>query len=67
MFQFWMTLNAYLNRFSICETFEQCEVVECLQHFDGIIPSVASILMKQHSIRDEKYLLKTLEMPFLRL
>ena len=43
--------------------FEPCEVVECLQHFDGIIPSVASILMKQHSIRDEKYLLKTLEMP----
>ena len=33
--------------------------MECLQHFDGIVPSVASILTKQHSIRCGKYLLKT--------
>ena len=31
-----------------------------LQHFDGIVPSVASIVTKQHdSIRGRKYLLKT--------
>ena len=33
--------------------------VECLRYFDGIVPSVASILMKQHSICGGKYLLKT--------
>ena len=33
--------------------------MECLRHFEGIVPSVASILTKQYSIRDGKYLLKT--------
>ena len=41
--------------------------MECLQHFDGIVPSVASILTKQYSLRGGKYLVKTLKMPFLRL
>ena len=27
-----------------------CDVVECLQHFNGIVPSVVSILMKQASV-----------------
>ena len=33
--------------------------MECLWHFDVIVPSVVSILTKQHSIRGGKYLLKT--------
>ena len=37
--------------------FEPC--MECLWHSDGIVPSLASILTKQHSIRGGKYLLKT--------
>ena len=35
--------------------------MECLRHFDGIVPSVASILTKQYSIRGGKYLFKTPE------
>ena len=35
--------------------------MECLWHFDGIVPSVASILTKQYSIRGGKYLFKTPE------
>ena len=31
----------------ICETFEPCNVVEWLEHFDDIVPSLACILMKQ--------------------
>ena len=27
-----------------------CGVVKCLGHFDGIVPSLACILMKQHGI-----------------
>ena len=36
-----------------------CNVVEHLGHFDGIVPSLACILTKQHGVRSEKYLLKT--------
>ena len=42
----------------ICETFEPCDVVERLGHFDGIVPSLACILTKQHGVRGGKYLLK---------
>ena len=33
--------------------------MECLGHFDGIVPSLACILTKQHSVRSGKYLLKS--------
>ena len=33
--------------------------MEHLGHFDGIVPSLACILTKQHGVRSEKYLLKT--------
>ena len=39
--------------------FESCDVVECLRHFDGILPSFGCILMKKHGVRGGKYLLKT--------
>ena len=39
--------------------FELCDVLERLRHFDGIRPSLACILMKQHCVRGGKYLLKT--------
>ena len=39
--------------------FELCDVLERLRHFDGILPSLACILMKQHCVRGGKYLLKT--------
>ena len=35
------------------------DVLERLGHFDGIVPSLACILMKQRGIRGGKYLLKT--------
>ena len=35
--------------------------MECLRHFDGIVPSVASILTKQYSLHGGKYLVKTPE------
>ena len=35
--------------------------MECLRHFDGIVPSVASILTKQYNLHGGKYLLKTPE------
>ena len=38
--------------------FEPCDVTECLGHFNGIIPSLACILMKQHGVRGGKYLFK---------
>ena len=37
----------------------RCNVVEHLGHFDGIVPSLACILTKQHGVRGGKYLLKT--------
>ena len=41
-----------------------CDVVECLGHFDRIVPSLADslacMLTKQHGIRSGKYLLKTI-------
>ena len=43
----------------ICETFEPCNVVEWLEHFDDIVPSLACILMKNGGIRGGKCLLKT--------
>ena len=43
-----MTLNAYLN----------IRTVRC-RRFDGIVPSLACILTKQHGDRGGKYLLKT--------
>ena len=30
-------------------------LVECLGHFDGIVPSLPYILMKQHGVRSGKY------------
>ena len=33
--------------------------MERLGHFDGIVPSLARILTKQHDVRGGKYLLKT--------
>ena len=33
--------------------------MECLRHFDGIVPSVESILTKEHSIHGGKCLSKT--------
>ena len=39
--------------------FEPCDVVERLRHFNGIIPSLACILTKQHGVRGGKFLLKT--------
>ena len=42
----------------MCETFEPCDVMECLRHFDSIVPSLACILMKQW-LPGGKYLLKT--------
>ena len=42
-----------------CETFEPCDVVVRLGHFEGIVLSLACILTKQHDVRGEKYLLKT--------
>ena len=35
------------------------DILERLGHFDGIVPSLACILMKQRGIRGGKYLLKT--------
>ena len=51
-----MTLNAYSNRF---RPVKLCDVLECLGHFDGIVPSLACILTKQHGVCSEKHLLKT--------
>ena len=39
--------------------FEPYNVVERLGHFNGIIPSLAGILTKQHGVRGGKFLLKT--------
>ena len=49
-----MTLNAYLNRLRSVK-----DVMERLGHFDGIVPSLACILTKQHGVRGGKYLMKT--------
>ena len=49
-----MTFNAY-----ICETFELCDAVERLGHFDDIALSLECILMKQCGVHGGKYLLKT--------
>ena len=64
-----MTLNSYfIDRFRPVKCQLQrskpCNVVECLGHFNRIVPSLedslASMLMKQHGIRSGKYLLKTI-------
>ena len=39
------------------ETFEPCDVVERLGHFNSIVPSLVSILTKQHGPPGGKYLL----------
>ena len=39
--------------------FEPCDLVERVGHFNGIIPSLACILTKQHGIPVGKFLLKT--------
>ena len=31
--------------------FELCDVVERLGHFNGIVPSLTCILMKEHGVR----------------
>ena len=36
-----------------------CDVLECLGHFDGIVPSLVCILTKQGGVRGGKCLLKT--------
>ena len=51
--------SSHLVQVQICETFEPCNVLECLGHFNSIVPSLACILMKQHGVRGGKYLLKT--------
>ena len=38
--------------------FKLCHAEECLGHFDGIVPSLACILMKKYGVCNEKYLLK---------
>ena len=38
--------------------FKPRDVMECLGNFDGIVPSLACILTKQHGIHGGKYLLK---------
>ena len=38
---------------------ESCDVLERLRHFDGILPSLACILTKEHGVHGGKYLLKT--------
>ena len=54
--QFWMTLNAYCNRF---RSLKRSNRAIRLGHFDGIVPSLACILTKQHGVRGGKYLFKT--------
>ena len=57
--QFWMTVKyyfAYSNRFRSVKCSKRAI---CLRHFDGIVPSLACSLTKQHGIRGGKYLLKT--------
>ena len=39
--------------------FEPCDVVERRRHSNGITPSLACILTKQHGVRGGKFLLKT--------
>ena len=39
--------------------FEPFDVMECLGHFKGIVPSLVCILTKQHGTHGGKYLLKT--------
>ena len=39
--------------------FEPCNVMECVGHFDGIVPNLACILTKQHGVCSGKHLLKT--------
>ena len=38
--------------------FEPCNVVECLGHFNGIVPSITCVLTKQHGVCGGKYFLK---------
>ena len=42
------------------ERFTPSDVLERLGHFDGIVPSLAFVLTKQHGVRCGKNLLKTL-------
>ena len=52
-------IERIFKQLQICETFEPCDVVERLGHFDGIASSLACIPTKQHGIRGGKYLLNT--------
>ena len=46
-----MILNPYLNRFRSVKHLNGANyVMECLGHFDSIVPSLACILTKQHGI-----------------
>ena len=38
--------------------FELCNVVECLGHFNDIVPSLKCVLTKQHGVCGGKYFLK---------
>ena len=59
-----MTLNVYLNRLRFVKGSNRA-----MLWINGVVPSLmcTCILMKQHGVRSGKYLLKPLEMPFLRL
>ena len=52
-------IERIFKQLQICETFEPCDVVERLGHFDGIASSLACIPTKQHGVRGGKYLLNT--------
>ena len=41
--------------------FKPCNVMECLRHYNGIIPSLKFILKKKQGVRSGKYLLNTPE------
>ena len=52
-------IERIFKQLQTCETFEPCDVVERLGHFDGIASSLACIPTKQHGVRGGKYLLNT--------
>ena len=52
-------IERIFKQLQTCETFEPCDVVERLGHFDGIASSLACIPTKQHGVRGGKYPLNT--------
>ena len=49
----------HIQRFGSVKQCKPCDVLEHLGNFDGIVPSLVCILMKQHGIHGGKCLLKT--------